>query len=366
MKRQIGAHLSDAQFAVLVRRLIEEGEIAEALYDLACGQAYLILEKRRIDGSGDLKEESHSLAVDCLLELRTKRKTYVQSAGHLAHELSKYLTRRESPAFHEVWKALSHALLELETERQVERISPSGGVNSQTTEWCLAGSAGLPPASLENFFEGASALPIYRPARKDGRLLAPAQARDLALSMLKLAGGPILMQGLHGEAMKHVIVQMLYPESIDGEVEKYGEKEGVTRLLADRMPVNDFILQEEAQERARQIWDRLEKSKDGKPLCMYFIPKYLLGAKVTGKDMGDSSRNSEAAERIRKAFRDAIDLTPTRGEREEAAAMDQRAPSGSEFAAYKARLLGRIAEILMTFCSEKSWDSNLKINEDEP
>lgn len=353
-------HITDDRVAALICRLINEGEIDETLYDLACHRSYKLLENRRIGSKSGLKEDAHSLAIDCLLELRTKQMTHVQSEGALAHELSKYLTRRESPAFHEVWKALSHALLELEKEGLVQRLSPSGGANSQATEWCIAGASGLPPAILENFFKDASELTIYRPARKDGRLLAPAQARELALGMLNLAHGPILMQSLHGEAMKHVVLQMIYPESIELNT---GEDEGMkseSRDLADRMAVNDYILQEEAQVRARQIWDRLEESGDGKTLCMYYIPKHLLGASVTGNDLGDPRRISESGKRIREAFQEAIDLTPTLAECQESASMAHRDPSDGGLSGNQVRLLGRIAETLMSFCSEKSWDSNLK------
>ena len=360
-------HLTDGQIAAMVFDLVEQGRIGEGLYDLLCGQGYLLLEKRRAGKSPrDLHDEAHELAVEFMLHLRSKRLTNLQTAAHFAHGMSKYLTRRESPVYHEVWKTLSQALIDLEKEGVVARLPPASGANRQTTEWCFRKHEGNPPAPPQDFFEAAGKLPVYYPARKDGRLLSPAQAKELVLQMLKLAGGPILMQDLHGEAMKHVVSQMLHPVSIDESSAGEGETPAISRQLAERMQVCDFILQEEAEARARQIWDELEISGDGQALCIYFLPKHLLGVSVTGSELGDPRRISEAGKRIRLAFQKALDLSSTLFEKQAASTMGERDPSGGDIASNQARLLGRIAELLMEFCSEKSWDGNLKTQWGEP
>ena len=362
------SHLTDEQIAGLVRELIETGKIDEGLYNLLCAQGFLILEKRLFGADkGKTREEAHSLALDFLLHVRNKRLNHLRSAAHIARKLSKYLTRRESPAYHEVWKALSQSLLGLEKNGLVERQSDAGNTNSQATEWCLKGCINNPATNVQEFFEKAAGLSVYHPSRKDGRLLAPSQAKDLTLRMLELADGPILMQDLHSEAMKHVVHTMAYAESLDGEPGDGGDESApVPRTLADRMPIIGYILEEEAAERADKIWRELEKSGDGKVLCVYYLPKHLLGKPVTGGEIGDPRRISEAGKRIREAFQKAIDLTPTLNERQEAATMDRRDPSGGGVAGPQAQLLGRIAEILIEYCSEKSWDINLKPRQDEP
>ena len=350
--------LTDAQISGFLRALIEDGKVAEELYGLLCAQGFIILDKRLFGiGGKNITEEAHSLALDFLLYVRTKRLSHLQTAAHLIRELSKYLTRRESPAYHKVWKILSQALLYLEEDRLALRLSRHGA-NSQSAEWCLKVNEGGPPVNLQAFSRAAAELPVYHPSRKDGRLLSPAQAKELALRMLELAGGPILMQDLHSEAMKHVILAMAFPQSFNAEADDCDES--VSLQLADRMPVLGYILEEEAVARAMSLWDELENTGDQKVLCTYYLPKHLLGRSITGSELGGRSRISEASKRIKTAFHSAIDLTSTLQDRQEAARMAQRDPADGDVSVPQLQLLGRMAEILIQFCSEKSWDFNLK------
>jgi hypothetical protein len=360
--------LTDEQIAKLVYELINKDVVKGGLYELLCRQAYVLLESRLGGTSkGMLRDEAHSLAIEMILHIRNKRLANLQCAAHLDREMRKYLTRRESPAHHEVWTALSRALLALESDGVAARLSAASGANSQNAEWCLKGKEGMPPIPLENFFDEAGRLPVYHPSRKDGRLISPLQARELALQMLKLANGPILMQALHSEAIKHVVQTMAYAESLDGGmIEGEEATADVSRVLADRMPMLGYILEEEAVTRAGKLWNELEKSGDGRVLCLYYLPKHLLGRPVTGGELGDPRRVSEAGKRIRNAFQQALDLAPTLAERQESAAAARRDPSGGDLPGAQARLLGRIAEILMQFCSENSWDKHLNPEEGEP
>lgn len=353
--------LTDKQIAKQVCELIDKGVVRDDLYELLRRKAYVLLDNRlRGASKGMLRDESHSLAIEMILHIRNKRLVNLQCAARLDREMRKYLTRRESPAHHEVWTALSRALLALESDGAAVRLSAASGANSQNAEWCLKGNEGMPPIPLENFFDEAGRLPVYHPSRKDGRLISPLQAKELAVQMLKLASGPILMQTLHSEAMKHVVQTMAYAESLDDTMDE-GEEEavGVSRILADRMPVLGYILEEEAVTRAGILWSGLEKTGDGQVLCLYYLPKHLLGRAVTGGELGDPRRVSEAGKRIRNAFQQALDLSPTLVERQEAAAADRRDPSGGDLPGVHTRLLGRISEILMQICSEKSWDIHL-------
>ena len=367
MKSQKSTLLTDRQVADMVIKLIEQGVVDEALYNLLCGQGHLLLEKRLVGKSSrDLHDEAHELAVEFMLHLRSKRLAHLQTAAHLKHELSKYLTRRDSPIYHEVWKILSQALIDLERDGVAVRLPLASGANRQTTEWCSNKHEGNPSANQQGFSEVAGKLPVYYPARTDGRLLSPTQARELAEQMLELAGGPILMQDLHGEAMKHVVSQMLHPISIEDDSAEEGKTATISRQLADRMQVFDFILQEEAESRARRIWAELEKSGDGQAMCVYFLPKHLLGVPVTGSELGDPRRISEASMRIRRAFQESMDFSFTLAEKQEASTLSGRDPSGGGMASHQAWLLGRISEVLIEFCSEKSWDGNLKTEKGEP
>lgn len=360
--------LTNEQIARLVDDVINKSVVGDGLYEFLCKQAYVLLEKRLLGASGGrLREEAHSLAIEMILHIRNKHLAHLQCAAHLEREMRKYLTRRESPAHHEVWKAISQGLLALESEGVAVRQSTTGGANNQATEWCLKGNEGRPPIPLEDFFKEAARLPVYHPSRKDGRLLSPSQTKKLALRMLELANGPILMQTLHSEAMKHVVQTMAYSETLDGgTADGEGETADISRDLADRMPILGYMLEEEAVARAEKLWGELEKSGDGQVLCLYYLPKHLLGRPVTGGEFGDPRRVSEAGKRIRYAFQQVLDIAPTLAERQESSSTARLDPSSSDLPSAQARLLGRIAEILMRFCSEKSWDSNLKMNEGEP
>jgi len=339
--------LTDGQVAEMIQKLIERGEIDELLYDLLCGLGYQLLQKRsEKDG---LLEEAQSLAVEFIFHLRDKRKSNIQSAGHLSHELSKYLTQRDNPVSHEIWKFLSQALNELAKEGLAVRASD--GANKQTVVWCLKDHTGKPSAKPEEFFRLAAHLPVYYPKRKDGRLLSPSQAKELALKMLDLAGGPILMQDLHVEAVKHVIPPLQFAQPID-ESPSSGEEEGApSHELADRIPVHNLWFEEEASVRADKVWGQLNESGDGEVLCIYFIPKHLLGRSVKQSELGSEQRVSEAVQRIREIFRDILELSPLLEERR-----DTANGVAQEFIS---NLLGRIMEILIDFCAEKSWDRNL-------
>lgn len=359
--------LTNEQIARLVDDVINKSVVGDHLYELLCKQAYVLLEKRLLGASsGRLREEAHSLAIEMILHIRNKRLSNLQCAAHLEREMRKYLTRRDSPAHHEVWKAISQGLLALESEGEAVRHSTTGGANSQATEWCLKGNEGRPPIPLEEFFKEAARLPVYHPSRKDGRLLSPSQTKELALRMLELANGPILMQTLHSEAMKHVVQTMAYAETLQSGAEDAGDQAPISRELADRMPVLGYLLEEEAVERAGTLWKELAESGDDQVLCLYYLPKHLLGRPVTASDLGTPQRISEATQRIRKAFQKSLDLTPTLAEQQEAAAAERHDPSGAGVEGPRARLLGRMAEILIQFCSEKSWDAYLKPQEETP
>lgn len=361
------SNLSDAQITAQITDLIQNGVIGEGLYELLCRQGYLLLEKRLLNAPKDrLSEEAHNLAIEMLLHIRSKRLLHLRAAAHVMRELGKYLTRRESPAHHEVWKALSQALLELEKEGKAARLSASAGTNSQATEWCLKGLEQAPAVDTQAFFEEAARLPVYHPSRKDGRFISPSQVRELAEQMLTLANGPILMQDLHTEAMKHVVQTMAYAETLQSGAEDAGDQAPISRELADRMPVLGYLLEEEAVERAGMLWKELAESGDDQVLCLYYLPKHLLGRPVTASDLGTPQRISEATQRIRKAFQKSLDLTPTLAEQQEAAAAERHDPSGAGVEGPRARLLGRMAEILIQFCSEKSWDAYLKPQEETP
>ena len=359
---------SDAQITAWVGDLVENGVVAEDLYELLCKLAYVLLGRRLLTADKViLPEEAHSLAIEMILHIRTKRLDYLRCAAHLDREMRKYLTRRESPAHHEVWTTLSQALLELEGNGLATRPATAGGSNGQTTEWCRKGNEGKPDVQQHEFFEAESRLTLYLPPRKDGRLLSPSQAKELALRLLEVADGPILMQTLHAEAMKHVVQSMEYAESLDRGDAAGGDEDSPTpRALADRMPILGYMLEEESIERAASLWNELEGSGDGQTLCLYYLPKHLLGKSVKGSELGDFRRVSEGCQRIRNAFRRTLDLTPTLNERQAVAAADRLDPSGTGLPGAQARLLGRIAELLMQFCSEKSWDAHLKPTEDEP
>jgi len=343
--------LTDDEVTGMIRQLVEEGVIHEPFYDLLCRLSYVLLQKRILAGVESISEESHTLALEFIMHLRDKQKSNILSVYQVQHELKKYLTQRDSPVNYEVWKILSRALKNLEKEGIVERVAGESGVNRQSTAWCLTQHATNSPAKLELFFDAAASLPVYHPARKDGRLLAPSQARELVVKMLELAGGAILMQDLHAEALKHVVPPMLFAQSLDEAPAADDGDAAPRREVADRAPVIGFMLEEEAVERANIVWDRLQESGDGKVLCIYFIPRHLLGRSVKQSELGAPQRVSEAVSHIREVFQDVLDLSPLLEERREAADGVANDPLSM--------LVSRMMEVLMKFCAEKSWDQNL-------
>lgn len=354
-------HLNGNQVVRLISELVEHGIIHEELYELLCRLAYVLLEKRWIQKKGaSLQDQAHQLAIDLLLQIRRQRMTHLKTAQHLSRELGKLLTRQENPVGHTLWTLLSEALLQMEKEGRVVRVSASGNINRQDTEWSLTELAENPSANVEKFIQAAAKLPVYYPTRQDGRLLSPTQARELLMGMLGAAGGPILMQELHSEALKHVVHTMLYEEALD-EVDspEQGGSEGMSRTLISRQLQSGYIIEDEALKRAETIWKKLEAKEDNRVLCNYYLPKFLLGKAVTGSDLGSPQRISEASKRIREVFQEAVDLTQTVAEQREQAQMQQFDPLASYAPNYALQLLRRITELLMKKCSEKSWDKHL-------
>ena len=99
--------------------------------------------------------------------------------------------------------------------------------------------------------------------------------------MLKAADGPILMQELHNEALKHVVHTMLHGESIGGAGDPGREDaEGISRTLISRQLQSGYIIEDEALKRTEMIWEKLDAKDDNRVLCNYYLPKLVLPAKM--------------------------------------------------------------------------------------
>ena len=307
--------LSDA-----VRSLTLDGEISVELFDLA-----LALSRSVLSPFPEVTEEPHDLATDFLLWLAKQRNLTVRSKSQFKGLIRRHWQRLNSPASHELWRILSAALKDLARQGSVRRIDASAeSTNSNRAQWTVA------PVENDDvrfdslaFRERSKAIPFYPKSRKDGRsrrqdgkILSPEEARELTLSLLRAAGGPIEMGDLVAEAKRHVELPVMVapPEPRHGETDEGADAIGEMGDFDDPGSCSgihhSYTVQDEAQLLedsrvfAELVWTRLQESEGAgdrdtrRLLCGYVIPKFLENSRVTMEDFGQAQRVKEQVDEV--------------------------------------------------------------------
>jgi hypothetical protein len=204
--------------------------------------------------------------------------------GGLKREFARFITRREDPAAHELWVSLSEAIHELRKKQEAWRLDDptDESPNHNAAVWTQSNTErGQIPYDLERFERATESIETFYPpgARRwyeDGqepKIISPANAKKLLTLLLTAADGAISFHDLFDAAKRKVFV-----------LKQVDASDGVKELNAEQTvahPDAQKRLLDEASRRAALIWDQLKKEGLTNCLCTYFLPKYLLGEKVT-------------------------------------------------------------------------------------
>ena len=253
--------------------------------------------------------EADDLAIEFLLHLRKETKWMIRTKSGLKTEYGRWVTAFSSPAHHELWETLSGALHDLARKNLAWRLdAPASNNNHNDAIWTgVEGTGGAALCDLVAFQNTARRIKSYKPPGagkwhvddKDGpKVISPSDAKELALALLRVAGGALRFRDLLGEFKRHVFA-----------FEQGGEND--TDQSASPLSIHPAAMQrfhDLAHERAALIWDAASAGQSTDLLCDYFIPKHLEERSVTLEGFGDPRRVHERLQRMVQSLRQHLAL----------------------------------------------------------
>jgi len=241
--------------------------------------------------------EAEDLTSEFLLNLRRKGNGYIRTKSGLATEYRRWVAEFSNPAQHELWEIVSTALHTLSRENAAWRLdAPATDDNNNNAMWTgVAGATGETICDLPAFEKAACFIRNYSPpaARKwyadDAvlpKIIAPEDAKELVLALLRAADGAIRLRDLLEEFKRHV-----FSFELGGEMDTDPSADSISIHPAAMKRLYDL-----AHERASVIWDAISGAEGTDLLCDYFIPKNLHQQAVTLDTFGDPRRIKEHLE----------------------------------------------------------------------
>lgn len=238
--------------------------------------------------------EAEDLAIEFLLSLRRKGNWMIRTKSGLTAEYRRWVTEYSSPAQHELWAIVSTALHDLARENAAWRLdAPASENNHNDATWTgFEGPSGVTPCDPAAFEKTARHIQSYAPpaARKwhadDAilpKVIAPKDAKELTLSLLRAARGAIRFRDLHEEFKRHVFAFDIGDAT---DPDQTATPFSIHPAAMER--IHDL-----AHERAALIWDGVATVSGTDLLCDYFIPKHLEERSVILEGFGDPRRVHE-------------------------------------------------------------------------
>ena len=242
--------------------------------------------------------EAEDLASEFLLSLRRKGNRDIRTKSGLATEYRRWVAEFSNPAQHELWEIVSTALHALSRENAAWRLdAPASDANNNDAMWTgVAGTAGEMLCDIPAFERASHLIRNYSPpaARKwyadDAvlpKVIAPEDAKELVLALLRAAGGAIRLRDLLEEFKRHV-----FAFELGAEIDTDPSADSISIHPAAMKRLYDL-----AHERASVIWDAISAAEGTDLLCDYFIPRNLHQQAVTLDTFGDPRRVKEHLER---------------------------------------------------------------------
>jgi hypothetical protein len=332
------------QYILLLK---QKKEFCQELYDVICSIANQIDKSSELLGAGS-SEDSSGLVGEFIARLANPDKTlYIRSKSDLQREFRRFCTEVNSPERHELWGALSSALLDLERNGKVVRPQERqrGRNNSNDTEWSLCRAASFDVDCQHHV--------AFSPKGEKNRIVNPTEAKKLVLNMLN--EHEVLTMGMVFEKSCEIVPLMKRPESMD---EAMDDEDGdSSSSLHERIagkevfffPSDIIEIEDQADRRTTFIWERAGEVCKGRKvsvsgrsvLCRYSMPKYTeKDAKVRLEDLGPSSTVQEVAKEIDEILHTAL-LLESGSSRW--SAKDER---------FSLEVISRVIEQIRQLCSE--------------
>lgn len=311
----------DVDIAAAIQRLVEDGEIDEALY-------YCVLELCNFGEScavdAQIADVPSDLAHDFLLHIRGKGAAWIKGKGDLRRALDKFQTASNSPEDYQLWKLISAALRQLEEDGECSRSEAERKyTNKNTTLWIPAGFA---DCQLDNtrFAEKCESIPSFFPkvmrrtSQYTEQVITAPRASELVKLIFEAAEAPLMMSRIFDEARKHVFLcGVLVDDTDDGENsdEKF---EAPAR-------VEEVGMRREAAHRAGLVWKDLDMDRGRKVLCLYILPSDFLNcADINMADLGAPQTISDIRQKVFQRLRPVLDWDPLLDEDPEVARKRQK------------------------------------------
>ncbi|MBI4028439.1 MAG: hypothetical protein HY360_25865 [Verrucomicrobia bacterium] len=303
----------------LLRKLVREAKLGDALLDICCKIALNSLLRSPLPSiPKDLTVQARELALDFILYLQVNDSDAITTQSGLRRQFRRFCARKSAPANHELWEILSSAVGDLVETGKLRRLDADpGAANCNDAVYSVFGSERDAQTLDEQLFQAASErkCPFFYPKKgrsvgsiKLPKILSPKDATKLLLCLLDAAGGPVSFRSLFEAAKNHHVFiprEGEYrppPEETEDEPTESRDEtiDPETFTPTDgKEPAPDMNvwLPEEAEMRANRIWDQVALSGLRDVLCRYYLPKHAGGQKCALKDLGQPQRvNEQVAE----------------------------------------------------------------------
>ncbi len=236
----------------------------------------------------------------------------VVSKQDISREFRRWRMIEKAPADYDLFMILSKAMLELEKDGEVLRLSNNTFRNGGSTIWALPGLKDK-IGSVENYQQKCKEIGTYRTNKinssiRQGKMISPPNARMLVIQLLQCFGGSVAMSNIIKAAKNH-LCEECFPKIIPESAIKdsYNTDEDSledaiqTRFHGKTTPLTEArarSIEFESDTRASTVWDQISgimqkrtgKVDGHKVLCLYLLPKYLSdSSKPVMDDLGPTS-----------------------------------------------------------------------------
>ena len=259
-------------------------------------------------------QDAQDAAQGFLVEmLQSACPVHIRSVSILVSNAKKYLARRNNPVQYELNEILHEALNDLEKSGVIERDAASRNhwISNQTL-FAVAGTPVAQKASLKDYENNRDTVGSFTTKLRSGspehsRILAPADAKELVMQLLKAFGGWTNKSDIFKAMQNHIPEQMrvISAHTMDDEDNDYLEN-----IAAD--PDDNYMDDFSAMQIKRisgiaseRIWERICKISN-EVFCLYYLPKNILQKDVKMEAVGKTSTVSDQNKKFTRIVRDEI------------------------------------------------------------